>query len=426
MDPAAKTDMKASMTSPESRLLPLDALRGFAVMGILLLNIVGYAMPESAYINPAAWGGTGFADITAWFMAFVLFDGKMRGLFSLLFGASMLLIIEKAEIGGKDGRRVHIVRAAWLFAFGVAHFVLLWWGDILMTYAIVSLIALLFVNRPPISLVKWAFGAFLVHFVILATFILSAYVFRDAASAPGASPEMAQSFAQMLDSFGQPGAPSVTDDLALHRSDFGTIATASLKALPGQATLLVYFAFDTLGFMLLGMAMLKSGFLSGQWPTDQYRRTARHCFLIGLPFTVALGVWVIASHYDPLVAFGVFLAWSFPFRIPLTVGYAALFMTWVLHAPDHPVILRIAAAGRMALSNYLGTSLLMTAIFYGWGGGLYGHVHRAPLYLFVLGAWGVMLLWSKPWLERFHYGPLEWLWRSLARREVQPMRRIRI
>lgn len=413
------------MIAPTSRILPLDALRGFAVMGILLLNIIGFAMPEAAYMNPAAWGGTGFADIGSWAVTFVLFDGKMRGLFAMLFGASMLLIVERAETSGQDGRRVHIRRAVWLFAFGLAHFLLLWWGDILMIYAIVSLVALLFIGRPPISLVKWAFGAFLAHFVVVATFIVSAYAFRHAASAPDAPASMIAGYAAMMESFGAPGSPSIAADIALYRSDFSTIFAESLSDLPSHIGLFVYFAFEVLGFMLLGMAMLKGGFLNGQWPIDQYRRTARHCFMIALPPMIALAVWVIASGYDPLVAFGTFFAWSFPFRIPMAVGYASLFMTWVLRFPDHTLILRVAAAGRMAFSNYLGTSLVMTAIFYGWGGGLFGQVGRFALYLFVVGAWILMLLWSKPWLMHFQYGPLEWLWRSLARGKIQPMRRIR-
>ncbi|AUW59925.1 hypothetical protein C1T17_19425 [Sphingobium sp. SCG-1] len=413
------------MIATDTRLLPLDALRGFAVMGILLLNIVGFAMPEAAYMNPAAWGGTSAPDIATWAITFVLFDGKMRGLFSLLFGASMLLIIEKAEMDGRDGRRVHFVRSAWLFAFGLAHFLLLWWGDILMVYAIVSLVAVLFIGRPPISLVKWAFGAFLIHFVIVATFIISAYAYGHAAAAPDAPTSLVRGYAAMIESFGSPGAPSIKADVALHRSGFGTIFVDALTSLPGHAVSFFYFAFDTLGFMLLGMAMLKGGFLNGQWPIEQYRRTARHCFMIGLPPSLALAIWVIASGYDPVVAFGSFFAWSFPFRVPLTVGYAALFLTWVLHSPDHFLIRRVAAAGRMALSNYLGTSLLMTAIFYGWGGGLFGQIDRFPLYTFVIGAWAIMLLCSKPWLDHFHYGPLEWVWRSLARGQSQPVRRIR-
>lgn len=410
------------MTPTEDRLLPIDALRGFAVLGIVLLNIIGFAMPEAAYINPAAWGGTGPADVGAWFLAFVLFDGKMRGLFSLLFGASMLLIIERAEMAGRDGRRVHIIRAAWLFLFGMLHFVLLWWGDILMAYALVSLIALLFVGKEPAALLKWAFGAFLLHFLFVGGVMASAYAYRHAISLPSATPDMIEGYRAMVDSFGAPGNPEIARDVALYRSGFGTIVTASLAALPGQFGTLVYFLLDTLGFMLLGMAMLKGGFLTGRWPIDQYRAVARRCFLVGLPPATGLAIWVVASGYDPLVAFGTAFAWSFPFRIPLTVGYAALFMALILAAPRHPLVRRIAAAGRMAFTNYLGTSLVMCAVFYGWGLGLYGHVGRAQAYLFVLGMWALMLLWSEPWLMRFRYGPLEWVWRSLARGSLQPMR----
>lgn len=410
------------MTPASDRLLTMDALRGFAVMGILLLNIIGFSMPEAAYINPAAWGGTGVVDIAAWFLSFVLFDGKMRGLFSLLFGASMLIIIERAELAGRDGRRVHKIRAGWLFLFGMLHFVLLWWGDILMAYALVSFIALLFVGKDSGALLKWAFGAFLLHFLIVGGVMASAYAYRHAIALPSATPAMMDGYRAMIDSFGAPGNPEIAREVALYRSGFGAIVSSSLSALPGQLTTLIYFLLDTLGFMLLGMAMLKGGFLTGRWPLDQYRAVARRCFLVGLPPAIALALWVIVSGYDPLTAFGVAFAWSFPFRIPMTLGYAALFLTLVLSAPDHPLIRRIAAAGRMAFSNYLGTSLVMCAIFYGWGLGLFGHVARAPVYLFVFGMWGAMLLWSQPWLARFHYGPLEWLWRSLARGSLQPMR----
>jgi len=138
---------------------------------------------------------------------------------------------------------------------------------------------------------------------------------------------------------------------------------------------------------------------------------------------IALAVWVIASGFDTVTTFGAFIAWSFPFRIPLTVGYAALFLWIIGRMQNHWLIARVGAAGRAAFTNYLGTSLVMCAIFYGWGLGLFGKVDRAPLYLFVLLGWALMLLWSSPWLDRFAYGPLEWLWRSLARGKLQKMRK---
>jgi uncharacterized protein len=406
------------------RIFPLDALRGFAVMGILLMNIVSFAMPEQAYINPAAWGGQGVGNVAAWAVNWVLFDGKMRGLFSLMFGASMLLVMDRAEMAGGDGRQTHLRRAFWLFWFGIAHYLLLWWGDILMLYAIVSLCALLFVGKEPLSLVKWAFAAFGAHFLLVAVLMIPIYGYYHAASLPGAPEETLRGFAAMTAALGEPGTPAVAEQIATYRSGYAAIVDHQFLALPSTfPAMFLYISLDTLGFMLLGMAMLKGGFLTGGWDGEQYRRTARHCFMIGLPPMIALALWVILSGFGTLTTFGAVMAWSFPFRIPLTVGYAALFLWIIGRAQGHWLIARIAAAGRAAFTNYLGTSLVMCAIFYGWGLGLFGKVDRAPLYLFVLFGWALMLLWSKPWLDRFAYGPLEWLWRSLARGKLQSMRK---
>jgi uncharacterized protein len=112
-----------------------------------------------------------------------------------------------------------------------------------------------------------------------------------------------------------------------------------------------------------------------------------------------------------------------PFDVVATVGWAALIMLLIRTAASDAMRARLAATGRMAFTNYLATSIVMTTIFYGYGFGLFGGVSRAALYLFCLGMWAAMLLWSKPWLDRFHYGPFEWLWRSLARWSPQPMRK---
>ena len=134
---------------------------------------------------------------------------------------------------------------------------------------------------------------------------------------------------------------------------------------------------------------------------------------------------VMAGTDDRIIntAFSTALLWYFPFRIPLAVGWAALILWLLARHRDHWLVGRIAATGRMALSNYLGTSLVMTAIFYGWGLGLFGQVRPAAFPLFLIAAWAVMLLWSKPWLDRFAMGPAEWVWRSLQRGKLQKIRR---
>src|SRR4051812_35172054 len=131
-DPEAET---------KTRLIALDLVRGIAVMGILLLNIVSFAMPEAAYMNPRAYGGWHGADLVAYLVNFVLFDGKMRGLFSFLFGASLLLVTERAEASGRNAAAVHYARMGWLLAFGLAHLWLVWAGDILVLYALVGMLA---------------------------------------------------------------------------------------------------------------------------------------------------------------------------------------------------------------------------------------------------------------------------------------------
>ncbi|QGP78792.1 DUF418 domain-containing protein [Sphingobium sp. CAP-1] len=410
------------MTS--SRIPAMDVLRGCAVMGILWMNITAFALPQNAYFNPAVSGWRGAGDIAFWAISLLLVDGKMRGLFALLFGASMLLLIDREEMAGRDGRRTQMVRSGWLFLLGCAHFFLLWWGDILRVYGLVSLFALLFAGQEPLDLVKRAFLCFLLQFLLVATFIASLYLWSHAAAAPGAGAGMREGFVSFMAALSDPASPATQAEIATYRTGFGAILQMKLAAFPGEWLWgFLFTAFETLGFMLLGMAMLKGGFLTGGWDAEQYRRTARHCFLIGLPPMIALALWVGLSGFAPLTTYGVALAWSLPFRIPLTVGWAALILWLLARHRGSPWIDRIAAAGRMTLSNYLGTSLIMTALFYGWGAGLFAHVRPALLPLFILPVWGIMLLWSKPYANRFAMGPAEWLWRSLSAGKPQKIRK---
>ncbi len=169
------------------------------------------------------------------------------------------------------------------------------------------------------------------------------------------------------------------------------------------------------------MAALRSGFLTGGWSPERYRKTALIGFGIGIP-AYALLAWLLVR--DGFSVPGVF-AWSMAATVPLRPLMVVATASLIILATRRggPLIDRIAAAGRAAFTNYLGTSLVMTTLFYGYGGGLFGTLGRAELWLVVLAMWVLMLLWSKPWLDRFLYGPLEWLWRSLSRGAAQPMRR---
>ena len=178
---------------------------------------------------------------------------------------------------------------------------------------------------------------------------------------------------------------------------------------------------QTLSAMLFGMAAFRSRMLSGEWDRPRLKRWAVIGLGLSLPAYATLGIMTLDSGFDQRsIYFGSIVA-SELFRMLGVAGYAALAM--LMMRPGGWLTTRLAAVGRAAFSNYLGTSILVTGIFYGWGLGLFAHLSRATIYLVALFVWGAMLIWSKPWLDRFAYGPLEWLWRSLARWKLQPMRR---
>lgn len=405
------------------RITTLDATRGLAVMGILLMNIIGFSMPGSAYIHPLAWGGTSAADLGVWAINQLLFEGRMRGLFALLFGASVLLVMDRAERSGQHPVSVHLRRMLVLALLGLAHMVLVWDGDVLFHYSVIGLIIWPLRKLPPHKLLALAIIVLALHTLFWSgVFAEQLYAVHTAAQpgAPAAVIERARSITSELPG---PGDPTIAESLKIMRGDYAGIVAhrwADIPFLPVK--LLTMLGGETLGYMLLGMALFRSGFFTGEWSEETVRRLTVRCYAISLPLLAAMTAWEFASGFDRVVVMGHFLGWSVPFRVLCAVGHLGLASVLLRRFAGSGAVARIAAVGRMALSNYLATSIIMSAIFNGYGLGLFGHVARAPVYLFVFAMWGAMLLWSKPWLARFRFGPFEWLWRSLARLRPQPMR----
>ncbi len=408
------------MQSLQPRHITLDAMRGFAVMGILAMNIIGFAMPEWAYVTPKAYSGESLSDQLAWFFSAVFIDGKMRGLFSLLFGASMMLIIERAEAKGESAKRVHYTRMFWLALFGLGHFFFIWFGDILFLYACIGCLAFLFRDWEQRRLIKWALAIYALGVVFWGLQFGGLQILQYFATMPGADEELAKQFREVMAS--PDFAMNIENELALHRGPWWPIVADKLAEWYAPLTLLLQSITETLPLMMIGMAMKKNAFITGAWNRSDYARWVNRLVPAGLLLTLLLATWVAATGYDLITSLAVFLAWGAIPRLMLTIGYAALLIMVVERLAGTPFITRVAAAGQAAFTNYLGTSIIMTTIFYGYGLGLYGFVSRVEVWFFVVGAWAVMLLWSKPWLASFRYGPLEWLWRSLARMKIQPMR----
>jgi uncharacterized protein len=410
----------AADEAPPPRIETLDILRGVAVMGILAMNIVGFAMPVQAYFNPLAYGGAEGADLAAWAANFILIDGKMRGLFSFLFGASLLLVLERAEARGESPAEVHFRRMLWLLLFGLVHYYLVWLGDILAHYAIVGMIAFLYHRMPVEKVVRWGVIFLSAQLLLMGAGAFGFFAAERAALAPGASAEAVKAWREMSLDFRTLSPRELADSLALYRGGYDDVIRYQLTSgILGPAVQLMRSGFETLGLMLLGMASLRSGFLSGAWEPAQYRKVAL-AFLGVTILAYALLAWTVyRSGFSAAMILACSIGLGTLLRPAMVIGYAALII--LLARPGGWLTRRIAAAGRAAFTNYLGTSLIVTAIFYGFG--QFGRLGRAELWLVVLPIWALMLLWSKPWLDRYLYGPFEWLWRSLARGEPQPMRR---
>jgi uncharacterized protein len=410
----------APIDTPTERIAALDIVRGIAVMGILAMNILAFSMPFAAYMNPIAYGAAAPADIASWVFSFIFIDGKMRGLFSFLFGASALLVIERADASGRSAASIHARRMFWLLLFGLAHFYLIWFGDILVAYALCGMTLLLFRDLTPRALVIWGIGLLFVQTALLGSFGASAlYMSMNAATLDA---ETAKQWQELQQQFGPQQGTHLADNLALHLGPWaGLVHHRLVEQGMNPFIQTLFFGAETIAYMLFGMAALKSGFFRGEWPPARYRRIALIGLAIAVPIYAAMA-WLVAAHgFDVGWVIAIAFAATVPFRPVMIYAYAALII--LLTRKGGALVERIAAAGRAAFTNYLGTSILMTTLFYGYGFGLYGSLNRVQLWIPVIATWALMLLWSKAWLDRFRYGPFEWLWRSLARWEFQPMRK---
>ena len=393
------------------RIAALDLIRGVAVLGILTVNLFNFAGPGSAAYSPNLPQPGSVADQWLFGAVLLLFEGKMRALFTILFGASLLLFVERAEERGEHGARLQRRRLGWLALFGYLHFALLWDGDILFLYAVVGFAALALRRAPPLPLVLVA--------LMLFGFWQGggAALFAQAVSAEAAVREGTASKAQ-TDYHAQivtEARMADGDDLAEARLGLFDQARSRLTDRPWLPLSLVLLVFgETLPLMLIGMALYRTGFFSGQWSRRRLWLLAGIGIGAGGALTLAFTRWAHGHGYPE---FAMQLAIHFLLGFPhllMALGYGALLVLAAPRLLQSWLGARLAAAGRMAFSNYIATSVVMSAVFGGWGLGLFGTLGAARAWLLVPLVWLLMLAWSKPWLARFGQGPLEWLWRCLT------------
>lgn len=399
------------ITPVEQRIDALDALRGFAVLGILVMNIQSFAMPMAAYLNPTAFGSMDGINGAAWAISHVLADQKMMALFSMLFGAGIVLFCERAAASGRSEAGYHYRRNVWLMIFGLLHGYLLWSGDILFLYALCAFVLFPLRKRSSRSLFK-------LGIIFLA--VSSILYMLVGASLQFMPPEELE--AQMLPMW-LPDQDAMVAEIAAMQGNWlsqMSVRVPMTQEMQGLA-LFMWGFWRASGMMLLGMALYKSRVLTGLADNSVYRRLVLLAVLVGMPL-VLLGIywnfqnnWQISSMF-----FGSqFNYWG---SVLISLGFMSAILLLLKNGIVPALTKRLAAVGRMAFSNYIMHTVLCGLIFYGHGLGLIGEFDRAGQLLIVLGIWALQLWLSPIWLHHFRFGPLEWLWRSLTYWKLQPMR----
>jgi uncharacterized protein len=412
--------MPGATVQAGDRHVSIDAVRGFAVLGILLMNIVGMGLPSFAYIDPTYAGGAGAADLWTWAVNNVLTDGKMRALFTMLFGASAVLIAERAEGKTPGPLQTHYRRLFWLFVIGMIHAYFLWFGDILVCYAVAGLFIFPFRKlgaRTQIGIGVAVLAALLTKNLIEASQLEA---MRAAAGAPGAAAATIKAWQEASLVLSPPKSLA-----AQEIAGFGGSFLDALKARAYVASLMQLVLEPTdglpeaVGQMFLGMGLFRLGFFTLGWSSRAYGAMIAVGYLLAAPLTAWLTWRIWASGFEPLTLHRLEVLQQVS-RPIIALAHAAVLLLIIRAGALTGLVERLSAAGRMAFSNYLMTSIITNLLFCGYGFGLYGKLSRFEQLGVVLGVWAFILIWSKPWLARFQYGPFEWLWRSLVRWSPQP------
>jgi uncharacterized protein len=403
---------RAEPVQETDRIAAIDVLRGFAVLGILAVNIQSFAMPDAALFNPTAYGDLTGANRWVWYITHVLFEQKFMTIFSMLFGAGILLMTGRMEAKGMRSAPLHYRRMAVLLCFGLLHAYLLWTGDILVSYAMCGILAYFFRHREPRSLAVWGIG-----FVAVASVLGLLFAW----SMPYWPAESVEELERSL----APSSEVIAETLAASRG--GYLSELSYRAPHSLQSQTFVFLIWTLwragGLMLIGMALFKQGVFSAARSSRFYVGLVIAAAAAGIP-AVIYGSWRnFEAGWDFRYTFFVGSQYNYWASILVSLGWAALAMLACKHGAARVFTSRLAAVGRMAFSNYLAQSLICTTIFYGRGLGLFGSVDRVTQALIVIGVWIVQLALSPWWLARFRFGPCEWVWRSLTYGKRQPMGR---
>jgi len=390
---------KTSLLPQSDRIISLDVLRGIALLGILVMNIQSFSMASAAYLNPAAFGDLTGINKTVWIISHFTADQKFLSIFSMLFGAGIVLFSANVESRGYLPARFYYKRLFWLFTFGLIHAYLFWHGDILVAYAICGALAFLFRKINPFVLL--ALGL-----IIFTVPSFNYWLFgRSLEMWP---PEAMENLKEMW----APGQETIQKEIAALTGSISDQLKWRIPEAFKMETFLffIYIGWRALAFMMIGMGLYKLGFFNLAWNKKMYGAFGAIGLVVGY-LLIMIGVNKnFSANWD--VAYSMFFGsqWNYYGSLFVALAYASLIMLLVQKIKMNV----LANVGKMAFTNYLLTTLICTFIFYGHGLGLLGQVERWQQVIYMLGIWAVLMLFSWLWLRKFYMGPMEWLWRYLT------------
>lgn len=409
----------------ESRIRSLDVARGVALFGILLMNITLFGMPF-AYSDPTNFGGAEGPNRWAWIITTMGFEGTQRGLFSLLFGAGVVLLTASLERSGRPhANDLYFRRNLWLVVFGLIHgFLLLWTGEILFFYGVTALFVYGFRNARPRTILAIAIGGLLFNAAWNGLDTYNGlkkhreYVVADSAKAAGDSLTVEQTAAieaweGMVKEF-KPDSAKVQKALDTYRGGYwGILKYQAPQLTRFQSWGLYRWFFDVFSMMLLGMVLLKAGIIDAQRPARFYGMMVLVGYGVGLTVNYFEVSHILRENFSVQSWLRSGVTYDLG-RLAMTLGHLGVLMLFCRSGGFGWLKSSLAAVGRMAFTNYIVTSILCAFVFYGFGLGLYGQLQRYQLYYVVAAICLVQLIVSPLWLKRYRFGPLEWLWRGLT------------
>lgn len=411
------------------RIEALDVIRGFSLLGILLLNIIAFGLVSQSYINPSLdlpdtftidWALWGFIEVTA--------EGAMRGIFSMLFGAGIILFCANKS---KADQKLFLRRNFFLLCFGIVDaYFLLWYGDILITYAVAGYILYYLRDLTAKTLLKIAVAILCFSAVLnylgkeVVTYSKDAYIEVNSFEQTSTTEEKilwAEAWEEFRVNY-QPNEAEIDAEVSRRRGTYAEVFEWNAERKNIVIYSLPFYLWDIFLMMVLGMALFKLGVIQGDRNLSFYKKLAFFSFAIGLSVNLMELYLFTSSGFDYRYS-RVFLSSYDLGRLGMTVGYISVINIFIKVDFFKVIRQKLQYVGRMALTNYILHSIICMALFTGIGFGLVNELSRANLYFIVLAIWILQTHFSALWLERYQAGPLEWLWRNMTYKKAFQLKR---